>query len=156
MKLYRRLLSLFLALVLTGLSGCLTLNDPYYVSFSSQAPDITYAEFIKVKDKVATETVIALIAYSSSDVQKSRIMLLNDFETLFNNEYANVMRSQKVGSNYNTAPTSEEIRLWRKFVCQWMDDAKLARVDVSTGKKAFANSSAAFIFKVIDSEYKRQ
>ena len=156
MKALRRLWGLFILFTLLGLSGCLSIFEPQQPVGATTAVAVTYQAYTESRAKLSSDTVIAMVSYTSSDIQKARLTSWADYAALFEREYSTTMQMKRLAPNYPVTPNEVELKLWRQFTRTWLSDMLRADANPAVGKQMFSNEAAGFIFKVIDNEYHRK
>ena len=156
MNTFRRSIGILCIAGILGLSGCNTFNPQPSGSFVSTAPDVTYQAYRQVQNNVLSDNIIAMVSYTASDMQKTKLSSWAEYRLLLNREYDMVIATKHIAPNYNVNPNVAELRLWKQFTDTWMAEAISSRINPAAGKQAFSSSAASFVFKVIDNEYKRQ
>jgi len=138
-----------------GLSGCTSFNVQPEGSFVSSAPEVTFQAYRQVQDKIVSDNIVALISYTASDMQKTKLGSWAAYRALLDREYDMIKATKRIAPNYPVNPSGTELQLWKQFTDTWMAEAIGSRINPAAGKQAFSSSAASFVFKVINNEYKR-
>lgn len=156
MQALRRFVAVTVTLLLLGLSGCFSIFDPPSNQGTSLAPAITYQAYTVVKSQVQSDTVIALVSYTSSAIQRTDYKSWAEYTQAFDSIYRNIQRTKRLSSNYPVNPNEQELSVWQTFTGTWVNEMIRLGVVPSAGREQFSSDAAKFIFKVIDNEYTRQ
>jgi len=157
MRLLKTWRTAYLGLVLSiCLSGCAFFSVQPDRLASSQASSVTFRTFTSKRADLISDHVVALLSYTSSDVQRRVFHAWVDYSTLFNAELATMQREQRISANYPETANQVELDVWRQFNTTWLADMMASRIRPEDGRSAYSASVADLIFRIIDYEYKRQ
>ena len=152
----RTISSLLVALCLTG---CSLLNMQPSSVVGSRAPIVAYQAFVASQhttNQMSGDNLIALVAYTSSELNNTAVPIWASYQTLWSKELNNMQTSGHISKNYTIKPTPLEISTWQQFNKMWLSDMLVSNVLPYNARKSYNYSAQTFIFQVMDYEYKRQ
>lgn len=96
------------------ISGCSILT-PSIQPLNTSASATAYELYVGKRAQVNTDSLIALVAYTSSTIQRTSMRSLQDFTTLFNAQETYIKQNKKIAVNYAVAPTAADLQVWQQF-----------------------------------------
>jgi hypothetical protein len=115
----------------------------------------TYHEYLRVKDVVTTDNVIALLSYSSAIMNSNTHSTWADVEKLLRAYDTYVVKNKVISNNYPVSPSSSDLAIFRKFYNSWLRAYRDSSVAPSSCGQYYAQDASRLVFKMSDSNYNR-
>lgn len=153
----RPLIDVLVAVAVGVACSCKTPAPPAPPTFgTNNVPDRAYARYVKSATTLDSDTLMAMLSYTSAGASQVRFRNYNEWFRYFDSTLKRIERESRVSENYLKAPTRAELEWMRFYTQRWMSYAVRKRLSMAQAKKSFASVTSTLIFWISDYEYERR